>query len=236
MFAAYKALKRQGEQLVPENDVDLLQTGQSSLSKEGQLAAIDLTSGAIGEIFALPFYVPAEVIAKRMQVATLGPARNYNSVAHAAQCIVRTEGGRGLLTGFWATMARDVPYTALQFSLFTLGKDHYRRFMGRSYLNDIEATGLGVVVGAVSATLTNPLDVVKTRFMTQGTGSQKKYHSILQCMRRMIAEEGLWSLTRGILPRVLWVAPGSGITLAVYERTSHFLKTVWHVEQREELR
>lgn len=229
MFAAYKAIKRRAEPAVPDHPVHV---AALPVSADTQLAAVDLTSGAIGEVFALPFYVPAEVIAKRMQVAALGPAHNYSSASHAVRSIYKTEGASGLLTGFWATMMRDVPYTALQFSLFSFAKDRYRRFAApRIDLNDAEATGLGVIVGAVSACLTNPFDVVKTRFMTQGTGSDKKYHSILQCMRRMVAEEGAISLWRGILPRVLWVAPGSGITLAVYERTSKFLKTRWDLER-----
>lgn len=235
MFAAYKACKRRGEQSVPERDQHSTVgvKDSSTPSVETQLLAVDMASGAVGEIFALPFYVPAEVIAKRMQVATLGPARNYNSVMHAVQCIYRTEGSMGLMTGFWATMLRDVPFTTLQFSLFTVSKDWHRNFTGRNNISDVEATSLGLFVGAVSAILTNPFDVVKTRFMTQGTGSERRYHSILHCMRRMIAEEGVLSLSRGVLARVCWVAPASGITLAVYERTSTFLKAQWCLEETE---
>lgn len=247
MFAAYKAAKRRGEQLVPEDDQISSKSSLSSFSSaheqtnsfvspETRLTVVDLTSGAIGELFALPFYVPMEVIAKRMQVAGLGPARNYHSVTHAAQSIYRTEGKLGLLTGFWPTMLRDVPFTAIQFSLFTFGKDQYRHFSGRHEINDIEATGLGAIVGAISAILTNPFDVIKTRFMTQGTGSERKYHSILQCFRRMLVEDGVMSFARGCGVRVLWIALGSGIQLSVYERASKFLKMTWDVEQRDEIR
>lgn len=215
MFAGYKAVKRRAE---------------GGAMDENQLAAIDLASGAFGEVCALPFYVPAEVIAKRMQVATLGPARNYHSTVHAARSIVGSEGFGGLMSGFWPTMLRDVPYTAIQFSLFTIFKDRFKGYVGRSQLTNVEATGLGVLVGAAAATVTNPFDVIKTRFMTQSTGSERKYHTIAQCFRRLVAEEGFSVLWRGLLPRVLWVGPGSGITLAVYEKTSHYLKSAWCVE------
>lgn len=216
MFAGYKACKRRGE-----NEVD----------DEQQLAAVDLTSASIGEVFALPFYVPAEVIAKRMQVGKLGLPRNYKSTAHAARSIYTTEGLRGLFAGFWPTMLRDVPYTALQFSLFSLGKDQHCIYTGRKELNDLEATVLGVGVGVVAATMTNPFDVIKTRFMTQSTGSDRKYHTTLQCIRRLVREEGMSVLMRGVFPRVLVVGPGSGITLAVYERTSKFLRSKWNLEE-----
>lgn len=233
MFAAYKATKRLGEQVITD---DPFGVENRQFTTEGRLTVVDLASGAVGEIFALPFYVPGEVIAKRMQVAALGPARNYNSVIHAAQAIYYTEGRSGFYHGFWATMLRDVPFTALQFSLFSFGKDHYRRFVGRYDLNDAEVSGLGVIVGAISACITNPFDVVKTRLMTQDTGSDRKYRSILDCMRKMMVEEGVLSLTRGVLPRLLWVAPSSGITLALYERTSNFLKTTWRLERIDETR
>lgn len=215
MFAGYKAVKRRSEDGVHD---------------EQGLAIIDLASGAFGELCALPFYVPADVIAKRMQVATLAPVRNYDSTVHAARSIYLTEGAGGLMSGFWSTMLRDVPYTALQFSLFTICKDHWKTYFGLQELSNIEATGLGVFVGAVAASATNPFDVIKTRFMTQGTGSERKYYSIMQCVRKIITEEGISALGRGLFARVLWVGPGSGITLAVYERTSRYLKTSWQVE------
>ncbi|CAN8070886.1 unnamed protein product [Agarophyton chilense] len=216
IFASYKALKRRGE---------------DGISDEQQLAAVDFVSASIGEVFALPFYVPADVIAKRMQVARLGPARNYKSTIHAAQSILKTEGYQGLLAGFWPTMLRDVPYTALQFSFFSSAKDEYRRYTGKQDINDAEATFLGIGVGAAAATLTNPFDVIKTRFMIQGTGSERKYHSILQCFSRLVKEEGLSVLMRGVFARVLWVGPGSGITLAVYERTSKCFRVKWELEE-----
>lgn len=255
MFSTYKAAKRQGERTTATDHIPIQQENNQSshilvttttanstltngtsnnhalLSAESQLTIVDLTSGAVGEIFALPLYVPMEVIAKRMQVAALGPARNYDSVSHAVKIIYRTEGSFGLLTGFWPTMLRDVPFTALQFSLFSFSKDQYRRTVGRHQLNDVEATGLGTIVGAISAIITNPFDVIKTRLMTQGTGSERKYQSILHCFRKMIAEEGAMSLTRGVLARVLWVAPSSGLLLGVYERVSNYLKTRWQLEQ-----
>lgn len=208
MFATYKSVKRTAEVGAPD----------------AQLPLIDLASGAIGEVCALPTYTPAEVIAKRMQVAALGPARNYRSTVHAARVIHATEGYSGLFAGLWPTMLRDVPYTALQFSLFTHAKDYYRLLVDRPYLHDAEATGLGFVVGAIAATLTNPFDVVKTRMQIQASGSERMYHSVAHCFRRMITEEGFMSLTRGVVPRVMWVAPGSAITLGVFEAVSRYLR------------
>ncbi len=181
MFATYKAAKRAVEPSTPDE----------------LLPVADLAAGAFGELAALPTYTPAEVIAKRMQVAALGPARNYRGTVHAARVISATEGVAGLYAGLWPTMLRDVPYTAIQFSLFSAGKDYVSE-NGRNQLSDAQATGLGFVVGAISAILTNPFDVVKTRMQIQESGSQRKYKGVLHCFHRMIKEEGFLALTRGV--------------------------------------
>lgn len=207
MFAAYKGLKRAAEPAVAD----------------AALPALDFACGAAGEVLALAPYVPAEVVAKRMQVAAVGPARDYRSTRHALRVIYATEGVRGLYAGLAPTMLRDVPFTAIQFSLFTGGKDVHRRVTGRDALGDAEATALGFGVGAVGAAATNPADVVKTRLMTQASGADRAYRGVAHCFRRIIAEEGVAGLAKGIVPRMAWIAPASAITLAVFERVSRSL-------------
>jgi solute carrier family 25 (mitochondrial S-adenosylmethionine transporter), member 26 len=207
MFAVYKALKRAAEPGVADS----------------ALPAVDFACGAAGEVAALAPYVPAEVVAKRMQVAAVGPARDYRSTRHALRIIYATEGVRGLYAGLAPTMLRDVPFTAIQFSLFTWGKDLHRRLTGRQTMGDGEVTLLGFVVGAVGAAATNPADVVKTRLMTQASGADRAYRGVLHCFRRIIAEEGMTGLAKGVVPRVTWIAPASAITLAVFERVSRSL-------------
>lgn len=208
MFATYKLFKRGVEPGVAD----------------GALPVMDFGCGAAGEVLALAPYVPAEVVAKRMQVAAVGPARDYRSIAHAFRVIHATEGGvRGLYAGLFSTMLRDVPFTAIQFSLFTSGKDIHYRWTARPELNNFEATVLGFAVGGIGAAATNPADVVKTRLMTQSTGADRQYRGIAHCFQKIFAEEGISGFAKGIVPRVAWVAPASAITLAVYERVSRSL-------------
>lgn len=208
MFATYKSFKRAAE---PH-------------SSDEALPVVDFVCGAAGEVLALAPYVPAEVVAKRMQVATLGPARNYRSTFHALRVIQKTEGFRGLYTGLTSTMLRDVPFTAIQFSLFTSCKDVHSRWTSRPQLTSVEATGLGFAVGVVAAALTNPADVVKTRLQTQPCGSERKYRGIVHCLQRIVREEGVAGLAKGVGPRIMWVAPGSAITLGVYEAASRSIQ------------
>lgn len=214
MFATFKGIKRRMETGVDDNG----------------LAMVDLISGSIGEIAALVPYVPAEVVAKRMQVASLGPARNYRSPIHALKVIYRTEGMRGIYAGGASTALRDIPYTALQFALFETSKDAMRRWQGREKVTSGEAIGLGFFVGVVAATLTNPFDVVKTRMQTQPSGCDKKYFNVRHCFRRIVAEEGWSALVKGLVPRIAWVAPGSAITFGVFETVRAYFYDRMQVE------
>ena len=48
---------------------------------------------------------------------------------------------------------------------------------------------VGAAAGAVTGLLTTPLDVIKTRLMTQGASA--RYAGIADCARRIAAEEGV---------------------------------------------
>jgi hypothetical protein len=207
MFATYKYLKRAAE----------------PAAADAALPVVDLVCGGVGELVALAPYVPAEVVAKRMQIAALGPARDYSSTAHALRVIHTTEGVRGLYAGLAPTILRDVPFTAIQFSLFTGGKDLHRQWTGRPELSGGEATALGGVVGCIGAVATNPADIIKTRLMTQGSGADRPYRGVVDCFQKIVAEEGVAGLAKGMVPRVAWIAPASAITLGVYEHVCRLL-------------
>jgi solute carrier family 25 2-oxodicarboxylate transporter 21 len=60
----------------------------------------------------------------------------------------------------------------------------------------------GGVAGTSEILIMYPLDVVKTRFQLQ-SGATKEYSSVLDCFRKMIAQEGFGRLYRGIVPPIM---------------------------------
>ena len=52
----------------------------------------------------------------------------------------------------------------------------------------METSVVGALAGAVTGVLTTPLDVIKTRMMTQG--SSGRYLSIADCASKIAREEG----------------------------------------------
>jgi len=194
---------------------------------------LTLTTASFGEAISLATYVPTEVIAKRMQVAAVGPGRHYRNALHAFSSIARVEGPRGLYAGAAATALRDIPYTAVQLALYEAGKslvlgdggvpDPTGDDGGGEGVGFGVAGALGAAAGGVAAAITNPLDVVKTRLQTQPGGAERMYAGVLDCMRRVVREEGWAALGRGVGARVAWVAPSSAIVLAVFEAAGRAL-------------
>jgi len=194
---------------------------------------LTLTTASFGEAISLATYVPTEVIAKRMQVAAVGPGRHYRNALHAFSSIARVEGPRGLYAGAAATALRDIPYTAVQLALYEAGKslvlgdggvpDPTGDDGGGEGVGFGVAGALGAAAGGIAAAITNPLDVVKTRLQTQPGGAERMYAGVLDCMRRVVREEGWAALGRGVGARVAWVAPSSAIVLAVFEAAGRAL-------------
>ena len=92
----------------------------------------------------------------------------------------------------------------------------------------------GVVAGGAGALITQPLDCVKTRIQVgrqrlsnvvdggrsgSGSGSLRA----MDVLRDILKEEGATALFRGSAARVLWLAPGCGVTIAVFESVQRFL-------------
>lgn len=78
----------------------------------------------------------------------------------------------------------------------------------------------GVFGATVSSALTNPLDVVKTRLQTD-----LSYRGVGDVVMRTMRDEGPRAFHRGLVARILWLAPGCAISVAVFEQCKRWLAT-----------
>ncbi|OIW15424.1 hypothetical protein TanjilG_12278 [Lupinus angustifolius] len=81
--------------------------------------------------------------------------------------------------------------------------------------NSFEGLILGGLAGGLSAYLTTPLDVVKTRLQVQGT--ILRYNGWLDAICKIWATEGMKGMFRGSIPRIAWHIPASALTFMVVE-------------------
>merc|ERR1712098_757903 len=83
-----------------------------------------LTSGFLADLVASIVYVPSEVLKTRLQLQGrynnpfFNSGYNYKSTWDAAKTIARIEGFGALYSGYKATIFRDLPFSALQFTFY----------------------------------------------------------------------------------------------------------------------
>ncbi|KAK3814445.1 MAG: mitochondrial carrier domain-containing protein [Benniella sp.] len=196
-----------------------LKTALSTVMPDPQYApAVHMMSASGGEIAACFVRVPTEVIKQRMQT------KQYNTTIGALRSIIKNEGVLGFYRGYFSTVAREIPFTCIQFPLYEYMKKSYALTTHRLKVDPWEAAICGSIAGGIAAGLTTPLDVVKTRVMLSqrsaaGMPQSSAYYSgITSTFKRILAEEGPRTLFSGIGPRVMWISIGGSIFLGVYEK------------------
>lgn len=102
--------------------------------------------------------VPTEVIKQRMQT------KQFATTSDAVRNVLRTEGILGFYRGFLSTVAREIPFTCIQFPVYEYFKYAYSLHKGRR-IEPYEAAVWGSLAGGLAAAITTPLDVCKTRIM-----------------------------------------------------------------------
>lgn len=197
--AAYEPLKKK-----------LLLELPKEYSAVGHLAA---AAGA-GVVASL-VRVPTEVVKQRMQTG------QFRSASSAAKEIIRKEGIRkGMYAGYGAFLLRDLPFDAVEFLAYEQMKLSYQKMVGGRDLRGEEVAAIGALAGAITGTVTTPLDVIKTRLMVQGSANQ--YKGILDCAATIVKEEGPSALMKGVSARVGWITLGGCVFFTCLEKSKEF--------------
>lgn len=226
---------------------------------------IHSSASAVAEMASCLVLAPAEVIKSNAQMLASKTQTNSSSKKHhstsieAFRMLARSPNAghgagatttvvRRLFTGYTALVARNLPFTALQFPAFEyLRSKLWERRHGDSADTDRASRGLletGLVsgvsagtAGALAAYITTPSDVVKVRMMLfasesggDGDAELSRQEKIKRSGRgawattkRVYAERGVRGFFRGGVFRAAWTALGSGLYLGTYETAKLWL-------------
>lgn len=183
-------------------------------------------SAAIGDVVASLVRVPCEVLKQRLQVGV------YSDLGGALRGLVASRQLGRLYAGLGAQLARDVPYAAVEFVFYENLKNGVSDGKGEK-LSRAESFVVGGVSGAAAAIASNPLDVVKTRLMTQTrTGGGVKYKGVGHALVTVAREEGVKTFAKGIAPRIAAKTLQSALFFAAYETIKKHIAQVVGVEMK----
>ncbi|KAL6977405.1 hypothetical protein U1Q18_026203 [Sarracenia purpurea var. burkii] len=151
------------------------------------------------------------------------------SIFHEASRIIREEGFRAFWKGNLVTIAHRLPYSSISFYAFERYKNLLQHFLGMESQREnvgadvfIRLLG-GGLAGITAASLTYPLDLVRTRLAAQTNVIY--YRGIWHALRTISREEGVFGLYKGLGATLLGVGPNLAISFSVYDTLRSYWKT-----------
>ncbi|XP_068744884.1 solute carrier family 25 member 44-like [Montipora capricornis] len=192
-------------------------------TKNYNLAVRGFVAGGIASIVGQTITVPVDVISQKLMVQGQGGSSNKLKGASAiAREIVKSDGPLGLYRGYLISLMTYAPTSAIWW--FTYGA--YTGLVGSIVISGtphllVLATA-GALAGFTTSTVTNPLDIMRTRL--QVGGGKSTY--VIHMFRTLLQEEGPMGLTKGLSARMLSMVSSSVVVVLGYETVKRLsLKT-----------
>lgn len=193
-----------------------------------------ILTGSIGSAISSPI----DLVKIRMQyeygliqngIYTSGPLKGkhptYPSTIKAFHSIWKHEGGlKGLFRGVNATMIRAGLLTGGQLASYESAKNYFKSHQSLGHFHEGPLLHIicSIWSGIIAATFCAPADIVKTRLMCDRalaatSNVKQKYKNSLDCLYKVIRNEGLPGLFKGWVPSYLRLAPHFIISLPLNE-------------------
>ncbi|OBS74692.1 hypothetical protein A6R68_14770 [Neotoma lepida] len=137
---------------------------------------------------------------------------NFRNLLSGLRSLVQEGGVRSLWRGNGINVLKIAPEYAIKFSVFEQCKNFFCGVQGSPPFQ--ERLLAGSLAVAISQTLINPMEVLKTRLTLRFTG---QYKGLLDCAWQILEQDGTRALYRGYLPNMLGIIPYACTDLAVYE-------------------
>ena len=198
----------------------------SSSDSDSRVIDTHLVAGATSGFLATLMLHPLDLIKTRFHVQEHGSQRlpYYSGLFDALRTIVRLEGWRGLYGGLAPNIIGNTASWGVYMCSYNRCKDvlHERGYSGSPLY-----IGAASVAGALTTMLLHPVFMVKTRLQLQlnttaaaaqsgalpssllPVEARDNYAGAINAVRRMVQEEGVVSLYRGIGPSMLLVSHGA---------------------------
>lgn len=178
---------------------------------------VHMFAATIGEVVSLFVRNPFEVVKQRAQAYT------HMTSSQALRYTLAQEGFRGLYRGYLNTLMREIPFALLQYPLWELLKSVWSWEQGHPVWA-WQSSLCGAFSGGVSAAITTPLDVAKTRVMLAPKDSLYTQASVTQVLLIIKAQEGYSGLFSGVTMRTAWIALGGAVFFGFYEKAKYVLQ------------
>lgn len=209
-------------------------------SYTGSIATDQALAGFTGGAVSTIFLHPLDLIKTRFQVNASQAAPRLGGTLRSFQQIYRSEGFRhGLYRGLTPNFAGATVSWGLYFYLYAGIKASMPVDPSTGRLGPTQHMAASMIGGALTAVVTNPLWVIKTRMCTTKSSTPGSYQSLVGGLVSLVKTEGIKGLYRGIVPALFGVSHGA-IQFMAYEQLKYWRQEVkkkrWEKQFLEEVR
>ncbi|GFH14689.1 predicted protein [Haematococcus lacustris] len=145
---------------------------------------LKVLSGSLSGGLAAAVTSPIELVKTRLQAAGKTPGAQKTSMG-VIRAVMAADGVAGLWKGAMPGLFRSAILTASQCATYDEVKRGVLNYTGWSDGTHTHFTS-SMIAGLVTTTITNPLDVIKTRMFVSGG----RYKGALECARHVLKSEG----------------------------------------------
>lgn len=201
---------------------------QNTLSEAGfGFAIANFCAASLAECTQALIRAPSEVIKQNMQ---LGLHKSFMSCFNH---VFKNLGIAGFYTGYFSLIMREIPFSTIQFSMYEQLKMYQKSQEAKrtgKKISEIELTATqmaltGVVVGAFSAFIVTPMDVLKTKQMTYDASKGKL--RVQDALMEVWNDNGIQGLYCGASVRAFYCSVGGFAFFGVLEKSRMILQSIF---------
>lgn len=177
-------------------------------------------SGMTGGVTAITTFYPLNVVRTRLQVDE--NLKGESNVFKTILKIAEKEGIQSLYQGWWSAVVSLGASNFVYFYTYNAFKAIYKRRLDTKMIDPVSNLGIASAAGVINVLMTTPLWVAGTRLTVQrkkklGSNEKKPYKGVLDCLTRIVNEEGVGALWNGVGPSLILVSNPT-IQFSTYER------------------
>ena len=169
------------------------------------------------DVIKIRWQLQAEIIStnqNRQMLANRGYNSKYQSWLQTCRNILNEEGVKSFWKGHLSGQALTIVYNSVQFSTY---KFLTQKLKDLNYSKDnfLLQFAIGGFSGSVATVAALPLDVIRTRMVSQG--AKPFYSSIPDAILKIHKADGAIGFYRGTVPAVVQTFPAAGLTFGFYK-------------------
>lgn len=139
----------------------------------------------------------------------------YRGISHAFVSIFKTEGFLSLYKGLYATLARDVSYSGIYFSLYTSIKGKVKEYLTEDENKSaMYFASCALISSLISSALTQPPDVIRSYMQLK----PNEFSTFNTTMKKIYLKQGYRGFFVGFLPRSVRRVLISVLSWTIYEK------------------